>query len=56
MIIPKSRTGYLGEIAGWFDVSPDGRYVAFQESQGGFGQGWGRIYLLDLEAAGMEQP
>ncbi|MDX1740998.1 MAG: hypothetical protein R3178_06880 [Rhodothermales bacterium] len=37
-------------------ISPDGRYMAFQESQGGFGQGWGRIYLLDLEAAGIAQP
>ena len=54
------RLTHFAEIGTWKAnngvVSPDGRYVAFQESQGGFGQGWGRIYLLDLEAAGIEQP
>jgi len=33
--------------------SPDGHYMVFQESQGGFGQGWGRIYLFDFVAAGI---
>ena len=54
------RLTHFADIGPWKAnngvVSPDGRYVAFQESQGGFGQGWGRIYLLDLEAAGIEQP
>ena len=36
-------------------ISPDGRYMVFQESQGGFGQGWGRIYLFDFHAVGLTE-
>jgi Tol biopolymer transport system component len=36
-------------------ISPGGRYMVFQESQGGFGQGWGRIYLFDFVKAGLTE-
>jgi hypothetical protein len=54
------RLTHFADVGAWKAnngvISPDGRYMAFQESQGGFGQGWGRIYLFDLEAAGITGP